>query len=78
MTYLSHESCDATGRVFSVGGGRVAEIFIGEAQGFIDTELTPESLSENWDTVCNQDGYIVPTNVGEETMYYLEQLNKNA
>ena len=33
VAYLAHESCTATGRVFSVGGGRVAEVFIGEAQG---------------------------------------------
>ena len=33
VTYLAHESCEATGRVFSVGGGRVAEVFIGECAG---------------------------------------------
>ncbi len=77
VTYLSSEECEATGRVFSVGGGRVAEIFIGEAPGFMDKNLTPESLAENWDTVTNQEGYFVPQNVGEETMYYLEAI-KNA
>ena len=34
VAYLAHESCEATGRVFSVGGGRIAEVFIGEAQGY--------------------------------------------
>jgi NAD(P)-dependent dehydrogenase (short-subunit alcohol dehydrogenase family) len=33
VTYLAHESCEATGRVFSVGGGRVAEVFIAETVG---------------------------------------------
>ena len=33
VTYLAHEACEATGRIFSVGGGRVAEVFIAEAPG---------------------------------------------
>ncbi|MEZ5340957.1 MAG: SDR family NAD(P)-dependent oxidoreductase [Acidimicrobiales bacterium] len=78
VTYLSSEGCDATGRVFSVGGGRVAEIFIGEAPGYMDTNLTPESLAANWDAVTNQEGYFVPNTVGDETMYYLEQIKKAA
>ena len=41
VTYLAHESCEPTGRVFSVAGGRVAEIFIGEGPGFTDGELSP-------------------------------------
>ncbi|MGA1437202.1 MAG: SDR family NAD(P)-dependent oxidoreductase, partial [Ilumatobacteraceae bacterium] len=50
VTFLTHESCDATGRVFSVGGGRVAEVFIGECQGFTDANLSPESVRDNWST----------------------------
>ena len=33
VAYLVHESCDVTGRVFSVGGGRIAEVFIAETLG---------------------------------------------
>ena len=39
VTYLCHESCESTGRVYSVGGGRVAEVFIAECQGYT-TEAT--------------------------------------
>src|SRR5690606_33028181 len=39
---LAHESCPATGRIFSVGGGRVAEVLIAEADGFFSPDLTPE------------------------------------
>ncbi len=74
VTYLAHESCEATGRVFSVAGGRVAEIFIGECQGYTDAELSPESIAANWDAVTNQDGYEVPTQMGDEIGLYMKHL----
>ena len=75
VTYLSHESCDSTGRVYSVGGGRVAEVFIAECQGFTDPELSPESLRDNWDTVTDQTGYEVPAAIAEETAMFLKALS---
>ena len=51
VAYLVHESCEATGRIFSVAGGRVAEIFIGEGPGYTDPNLTPESIVANWDAI---------------------------
>ena len=60
MTYLAHESCEATGRLFSVGGGRVAEVFIAEAPGFYKEDLTAEDVADNWAAVTAQEGYTVP------------------
>lgn len=74
VTYLVHESCAATGRVFSAGGGRVAEIFIGEAPGFYDPELSPESVADNWDAITDREGYVVPASSSEETALYLPHL----
>ncbi|MEC7665529.1 MAG: SDR family oxidoreductase [Actinomycetota bacterium] len=74
VTYLAHESCDATGRVFSVGGGRVAEVFIGECQGFTDANLSPESVRDNWSTICDRDGYAVPAQIAEETKMFVDAL----
>jgi NAD(P)-dependent dehydrogenase (short-subunit alcohol dehydrogenase family) len=75
VTYLAHESCESTGRVYSVGGGRVAEVFIGECAGYTDTEsLTPESLRDNWETVTDQTGYAVPASIAEETGMFLAAL----
>src|SRR5688572_4758050 len=36
VAYLASEDCAATGRVFSAGGGRIAEVFVGETAGFTD------------------------------------------
>ena len=74
VVYLVHESCEATGRVFSVGGGRVAEVFIGEAQGYYDPGLTPESVAANWSAITSRDSYTVPSSSSEETALYLPYL----
>ena len=75
VTYLTHESCDATGRIFSVGGGRVAEVFIAEAPGYTNTaSLTPEDVRDNWATVTDQTGYTVPANLADETGLFLSAL----
>ena len=75
VTYLAHESCEPTGRVFSVAGGRVAEIFIGEGVGYTDPELSPESIAANWDAVTDQEGYEVPTQMADEIGIYLKHLS---
>ena len=74
VAYLAHESCEATGRVFSVGGGRVAEVFIAEARGYHTDELTPEAVADNWATITDRDGYVVPANSSEETALYASAL----
>ncbi len=71
VTYLAHESCEATGRVFSVGGGRVAEVFIAETQGWASPALTPEDVRDQWGTITDREGYGVPANLGEETAMFL-------
>ncbi|MEQ9162505.1 MAG: SDR family NAD(P)-dependent oxidoreductase, partial [Ilumatobacter fluminis] len=75
VTYLAHESCEPTGRIFSVAGGRVAEIFIGEGPGFTDPDLSPESIASNFDQVTNRDTYDVPNQMGEEIGLYLKHLS---
>ena len=75
VAYLAHESCTATGRIFSVGGGRVAEVFIGEAQGFHAADLTPELVAENWAAITDRDGYVVPPTSGDETALYAAALS---
>lgn len=71
VTYLAHADCPVTGQLFSVGGGRVAQVFIGETAGFHDPALSPESVRDHWDTITDRDGYGVPGNLGEETAMFL-------
>jgi NAD(P)-dependent dehydrogenase (short-subunit alcohol dehydrogenase family) len=71
VAFLAHENCPASGQVFSVGGGRVAQVFIGETKGFYSPHLTPEDVETNWSTITDQTGYAVPANLGEETQLFL-------
>jgi NAD(P)-dependent dehydrogenase (short-subunit alcohol dehydrogenase family) len=72
VVYLAHESCDVTGRLFSVGGGRVAEVFIGETNGYVGGDITPEDVAEHWSTITDREGYEVPTSLAEETALFLK------
>lgn len=71
VAYLAHEDCPVSGEVFSVGGGRVARIFIGETQGYFNAKLSMEDVRDNFDAIRNEDGYAVPANIGEETALFL-------
>ncbi len=46
-----------TGEVIVAGGGRVANMFIGETRGYVNPELTMESLLDNFERVQDRDGY---------------------
>jgi NAD(P)-dependent dehydrogenase (short-subunit alcohol dehydrogenase family) len=68
VTYLAHEDCDVTGEVYSVGGGRVARIFVGVTPGYYAADLTPEAVRDNLEQIRKEDGYEVPANLNEEMM----------
>jgi NAD(P)-dependent dehydrogenase (short-subunit alcohol dehydrogenase family) len=75
VTYLAHESCDSTGRLYSVGGGRVAEVFIAECTGYAGgTDLSPEDVRDNWSTITDREGYAVPVGIADETKLFLDAL----
>ena len=71
VAFLAHEDCPVSGQTFSVGGGRVAHVFIGETQGYFNSNLTLEDVQANWGTITDQKGYAVPNNLGEETAMFL-------
>jgi NAD(P)-dependent dehydrogenase (short-subunit alcohol dehydrogenase family) len=74
VTYLAHEDCEPTGRLFSVGGGRVAEVVIAETQGFTSASLSAEDVRDQWGTITDREGYEVPANLAEETAMFLKHL----
>ena len=67
VAWLAHEDCDVSGEIYSVGGGRVARVFIGETQGFFKPGLTLEDVRDNWTQIRDTDGYQIPANLPEET-----------
>jgi NAD(P)-dependent dehydrogenase (short-subunit alcohol dehydrogenase family) len=75
VCYLAHDSCEATGRVFSAGGGRIAEVFIAETKGWYSPELSPEAVAEHWGEITDREDYAVPANTPEETSLYAAALS---
>lgn len=71
VAFLAHEDCPVSGQVFSVGGGRVAQVFLGETQGYFNANLSMENVRDNWDTITNREGYAVPSSLAEETAMFL-------
>jgi NAD(P)-dependent dehydrogenase (short-subunit alcohol dehydrogenase family) len=72
VAWLAHEDCDVTGEVYSCGGGMVARFFIGLTTGIYDPELSVEGVRDQWDTIRDEDGYMVPTSTGDELRKLLE------
>jgi NAD(P)-dependent dehydrogenase (short-subunit alcohol dehydrogenase family) len=71
VAYLAHEDCPVSGQLFSVGGGRVAHVFIAETQGYYNPELSMEDVRDQWAQITDQSGYAVPNNLPEETAMFL-------
>ncbi len=71
VAYLAHEECPVSGEVYSVGGGRVARVFIAETQGYFNGKLSIEDVRDNFEKIRNEDGYVVPANIGEETAMFM-------
>jgi len=74
VAFLAHEDCPVSGEVYSVGGGRVARVFIGETPGYFNANLTMEDVRNNFEQIRNEDGYIVPANISEETAMFMPYL----
>jgi NAD(P)-dependent dehydrogenase (short-subunit alcohol dehydrogenase family) len=74
VTFLAHEDCPVTGEVYSVGGGRVARIFIGVTPGIVDPDLTAEVVRDRFDEIRQEEGYVVPASLNEEMMLALKNL----
>ena len=69
VAYLSSETCELTHEIFSVGGGRVARVFVGECQGWIagkGVAPTPEEVAANLDAIRDTEGYFIPGAATEE------------
>jgi NAD(P)-dependent dehydrogenase (short-subunit alcohol dehydrogenase family) len=71
VAFLASEECDVSGEVFSVGGGRVAQVFVGECPGYFNKDLSVEDVRDNLGQIRDREGYGIPMNLAEETALYL-------
>jgi NAD(P)-dependent dehydrogenase (short-subunit alcohol dehydrogenase family) len=71
VAYLASEECEVSGQVYSVGGGRVAQIFVGETQGIYKEKLSVEDVRDNLATINDRTDYALPMNLSDETALYI-------
>jgi NAD(P)-dependent dehydrogenase (short-subunit alcohol dehydrogenase family) len=77
VVYLSSRRCAETRRVFSVGAGHVARVFIGATRGWYGPDLrnpTPEQVEAALGAASDLDGYSVPESMYEECGFIAQHL----
>ena len=79
VAWLAHEDCPVSGEIYSVGGGRVARVFIAVTPGYVklDGRITLEDVRDHWDEIRNEKGYLVPQNTPEETALFRKYLKQD-
>jgi NAD(P)-dependent dehydrogenase (short-subunit alcohol dehydrogenase family) len=77
VAYLAHEDCAVSGNVYSVAGGRVAQIFVGETVGAVLTELSPEAVRDQLAAIEDRAGYLQPRSLDEATAIIANALSMN-
>jgi NAD(P)-dependent dehydrogenase (short-subunit alcohol dehydrogenase family) len=78
VAYLAHEECAVSGHIYSVAGGRIARIFIGETHGVVLGENTPEEIRSKLSLIDVMDGdrYHLPSSLEDETTIIAKALSE--
>ncbi|MGY1502486.1 SDR family NAD(P)-dependent oxidoreductase [Streptomyces sp. QTS52] len=65
VAYLAHESCPVNGEIYTAGAGRFARLFIASTEGYVhqDGPATVEDVAANWDSINDEKGYYVPSDL---------------
>ena len=77
VAYLVSPNCNITHEIFSVGGGRIARVFLGLTPGWFagkDTAFTPDDVAAHIDEIRSPEGYTIPNGVSDEMMLLMQQL----
>ena len=78
VVYLVSPQATTTHEIFSVGGGRVARVFIGLTQGWFQGKgnaISPEDIAAHLDEIRATDDFIIPNSVADEMMLLMTNLN---
>ena len=80
VAYLASEKCELTHETFSVGGGRIARVFVAETPGWGAAKgaiPTIEDVRDNLGQIMDADGYIIPKAATDEMPLFLAQFQKS-
>jgi len=77
VVYLASRRCTETRRVFSVGAGHVARVFIGATRGWFApdlTSMTPEQVEANLSTACDLADFGTPESMNDASRFIAQSL----
>jgi NAD(P)-dependent dehydrogenase (short-subunit alcohol dehydrogenase family) len=68
VVWLASDECRESGRVYDVGGGRVARFFTGMTDGWTrnDGQLSPEDVRDHWDQINDESHFSVPESIADD------------
>jgi len=80
VVWLASDECQETGRVYSVGGGRVARFFTAMSDGWSrsDGELSPEDVRDHWAEINDDTRFSVPEGIADDFRALRQALNPGA
>jgi NAD(P)-dependent dehydrogenase (short-subunit alcohol dehydrogenase family) len=70
VAYLASEYSTISHEIFSVGGGRIARVFLGLTSGWMagkGSGLTPEDVADNIDQIRDTESFVIPASIADET-----------
>jgi NAD(P)-dependent dehydrogenase (short-subunit alcohol dehydrogenase family) len=75
--FLAHEDCPVSGEIYAAGFGRFARIFIASTEGYVHptTEPTIEDVARHWETINDETGYYVPSDLMAWSAAFMAHLN---
>ncbi|WP_216913221.1 SDR family NAD(P)-dependent oxidoreductase [Nocardia noduli] len=79
VALLCHETCPVSGEAFVSGLRRVSRLFIGETVGYTHpgTDLTPEVVGDEWDSIVDTDEFRLLTDTMRWTVINEKELADN-
>jgi NAD(P)-dependent dehydrogenase (short-subunit alcohol dehydrogenase family) len=78
VAYLVSPSCTVSHEIFSVGGGKIARVFLGLTPGWFagkGNEFTPEDVAANLEQIRDTTGFSIPGSLTDETMSLISTIN---
>jgi NAD(P)-dependent dehydrogenase (short-subunit alcohol dehydrogenase family) len=68
VAWLVHEDCPVSGHIYSVGGGRIARVFVAEGRGYVKTDgpLTAEDVRDSFDEIEQTDDFMLLCSAADE------------
>jgi hypothetical protein len=81
VVYLASRRCTETRRVFSVGAGHVARVFIEETRGWFApdlTSMTPEQVEANLSTACDLADFEAPESMNDASRFIAQGLTQHS